>query len=79
MSSTRVNGLFSNWAESQTANFQLQSLVCFNPTNTTVRSWSTHSQGSYEQVNHDLEILWAELEQILQLKIGLSKFGSVRD
>ena len=41
------------------------------------RSASIHLQG--EWLSHDLELLWVELEWILQLKVGYSRFDPVQD
>ena len=36
-------------------------------------------EGPGEWVNHDLEVLWVELEQMFQLKVGHSNLGPVQD
>ena len=49
------------------------------PTEPDDHNQPNQSQGSFEWVDCDLEVLWVELKQILHLKVGCSDFGPVRD
>ena len=76
-----INGLISNSAEILDGKLLTGIFAPSQIVFTTWRSWSTCLQGPCEWIDHDLQVLCVELEQILWLKLesSLFIFSPVRD
>ena len=76
-----INGLISNSAEILDGKLLTGIFAPIQIVFTTWRSWSTCLQGPCEWIDHDLQVLCVELEQILWLKLesSLFIFSPVRD